>query len=748
MKTVMKINSILIILFVISLTFFNFKNSDSQYWDSWGKNDYSQDIYLKNTGYSGEDLFNMLSNLAQEFEVNIIKHDYLNYDNQTMIVKSIYMADDTDDLFSNDTLKKGTWLSSDNKNNEYLSSSKSYTTKSIGNIFDFLGDDYFEIWTLNKLESERGTLDGDYTIRATNTNSIDQFIAEFSYRSDISINDLTTQNAFSSIGASPIEALCLFGLVASFVLYGLMCLFYGINNSKKIGIMKLIGIKNITIWSDLVISIIKSVAISALVINILIVLLIKNLTMDFLITLFIIQIGFILLIILFSSIVYFIIKSNRISDLIKNRKMQKPIICLSYTVKYTILFVVLIFASCISSSLLKVSDEYTKIEDWKSVGDLAVLVNVNIGDDGASIMQGDLKLSEDFAGYYEYLNSKGAIYALQSVYTPHAQLKSKYIEETDSYDYVDYFNPDLVSVGYSDIVMSVNTNYLKRFPILDEDQNQIVVNENQARTILIPKTRENEADVLIDLYKSAYIADLENIDIRYGVEDNEVPNVEINYVIYEPDPSGYFAFSTEYEDSNYLIKEPIFVVLTDDGITLTEKGNILVQGINAPLKINLEDVSSSEYNNNLLDETSKFNLDDNQLKYMAIEEIFATQIIALELLAKQLSIAIIMLFIIMSGVSYQLTQEIFKVSKQKICVKKLYGYSFFDRYNKLILANVVTVIILGGLAIIIAPNLVQMTINIYSIFIVSILAIIDLLMMLVIIKYFENKSVSQVVKGE
>lgn len=196
MKRLLKINAIIILLFSSLLTYFTFKNNDTIYWNHWGQSDSSKEIYLRNTGYSGEDLFHLLTNLADEELVNIVKTDYLEEGNHTKIVKSIYITNNEDNPMNEITLSKQ-YEGTSNLEHEY------YTTQTLedhdiqAQIMDPFDDDHVEIWTLKRFQEKQGNLEGTYIIRAEQEETIQSFIKELAERSGIPIDELTTQTAFT-----------------------------------------------------------------------------------------------------------------------------------------------------------------------------------------------------------------------------------------------------------------------------------------------------------------------------------------------------------------------------------------------------------------------------------------------------------------------------------------------------------------------------------------------------------------------
>lgn len=749
MKNILKINAVIVILFSSLLIFFDFKNNDSSYWMNWGKTPNSQTIYLRNTGYSGSDLYNMLTNLADENEVNLIKTDYLVFDDEETIVKSIYQRDEKDDLFHQDRILEGVKLTqNDNHTNEYISTKENDKKSCKGIMFDFLNDDNVEIWTLTKFMNERGSLDGDYIIRCTNPRAIETFIRELSNRSGIDEKDLLQQKTFVSIEESPIQVMAKIGIVISVIVFGILSLYYAIDNSKKIGVMKLNAYGNFEIWKELIAPIMEFIIITIVIKDVMMALLLDNITLSFISSITKMDILIMISLLVTSLLIYVIIRRNKISNLVKNKKSIKHILSLTYVVKSLLLLLLIVLTIAIGSGMKYAGDEFDKMKYWDEVSDLAVLVNLETGDDAASIRQGDITLDKDFAQYYDELSSKGAIYTQVVEFSPHVQFKQMFDENTGDLEYVDYFDPTIVPQNYTTLTYKINSNYLHEYPIEDENGNKIKVNNTKERVILIPESKKDEQKQIEEIYKAAYIDEIKAAKRKQGIDTNKKENVEIRSIIYKENKNGYFAFNSRMEESDFKVYEPVFEVLTKDNMTLLEKANCYIQGIDSPLKINLQGTTSKAFNSKIEPLLNKYNLEDNHLKYMTIGEVFATQINSLKNMCRQYAIALCIVLVIMVIITVHLTKLMIDAKKQRYCIQKLYGYTFIDRYKGIILLNIIINMLIAIIALALGPQLIEMETTLLSIEIIISLLIVDLLITIILIRYFENKGIIQIVKGE
>ncbi len=749
MRNVLKINALIVVIFSIVLTLFSYKSTDTSRFVKWGETDNSTFLDLRNSNIKGDELFGILSTLTIEDHVNLVKNDYMKVGDVDTHVKSVLIGDQNDNLFQNDQLKTGAFLTeSTNNQNLYLSTKNENDAECHGVLFDFLNDDSIQIWTLERYKQIRGSVDGNYIVRSSSNENINKFIRDLSTQTGIDSKTLTQQKTFINVISSPIQSVALIGVIGSLITFMLLGVFYAIQNSKAIGVKKLNGHSNFSIWYGLIGDIIYFTLVVTLIINLIIGFMVKGLSLDFVKTVLLIELIVLLLLVISSLFIYIIIKNNKISNLIKNKKTMKPILTLSYVIHCIVFTLVIVFIVSIVHGLHLVNDQLNKLKVFDSVKEYGVLANFETGNDGDSIAQGSDQLENDFEKYYDYLEKdSNNLYISTEKIVPHVMFKTKYNEADGTLTYVDYFDPTTVPQGYVSTNLLVNHNYLNKYPLYDVHHE--LIQPSESRMLLIPESKKDQQQTLENIYKSKYIDEVKS-HLRKNRKDENV-DIDVNFktVIYQPDPKGYFTFSDEYEKDNYVIKDPIFVVVNQNNMTDIEKGAVIVSGINSPLKINMDKQSSDQYNLNNNAILAKFNLDDNHLKYMSIYELFSSEIQSLKTQANQYMIALVFAFIILILVTVQLVKLLIEANKQKYCVQKLYGYKFKDRYFIMLISRVVLNIVLSMIGCkIISQIISDITLTNITYIFITLMIVIDLIIQIVLIHFFENKNVALLVKGE
>ncbi|MDE6475791.1 MAG: DUF1430 domain-containing protein, partial [Erysipelotrichaceae bacterium] len=112
------------------------------------------------------------------------------------------------------------------------------------------------------------------------------------------------------------------------------------------------------------------------------------------------------------------------------------------------------------------------------------------------------------------------------------------------------------------------------------------------------------------------------------------------------------------------------------------------------------------------------------------------------------SIGLLVICMVMIFITGYLSKLFIQAKKQKYCVQRLYGYSFFDRYRVLLFKHIVITLTVMIIAAILSPQIMQLEYSAISMLIIFLLLCLDILILSISIKRYERKSISQIVKGE
>ncbi|MFV0381768.1 MAG: hypothetical protein ACK5KR_06065 [Breznakia sp.] len=746
MKKILRLNVMVIVVLTTFLTYISYKTADSTAWRTWGSNQNAKTIHVRNTNLSNAQLYTILTGAAKENKVNIVKSN-IDFDEKDMlIIKSVFIGKD-EALYNPSALLKGDAITIENTERNMCIATQNQ--KCEGQLFDFLNDDNIEIWTLKKLYASGKTLEGDYSIRAMDVNAIDAYIQQLSQNLNISEKELLAQKNFTIHVEVPLEKISMIVLLMSYLTFAVLCIFYAFNNSKKIGVMKLHGYHNAAIWKELIASIIIDLILMASVTFFILCLALSNLNRDFIFSLVKMMILSLFILLIASGSIYFIIKKNKIGDLIKSKTTNKPLLLINYSVKFIIEVLLLSLIVIFSFSVKDIEYNNRLIKTWDKNGDWAVLQQILMGDDYASFIEGDTKLDEDFAQLYDYLDNEKGIYTLFETIKPHPLFKTEYNAETKTYGYVSYFNPKLVPKNLEFDNFQVNCNYFAYFPLYDLDGEKIMIdNQTSDRLILIPESKMEDAAMFKHVYEAYTINKMESYERKKGEGNTQIAQVHVKTMIYQDNVEGYFTFTSDKNGKDVNVQAPVFDVLTTNNATLLEKSSIRQTGLHSLMKVNVKNRSSEAFNKEMALVLKRLNLADNEVKFIKIREIFALEIMDIREKSLQVMGSLMLVLIAEIFLNANLTKLLIDRNRKKYAIEKLNGLKLFDQYKKLIFGHIVFHSIVSGLVIFTVPKIVHMGLTSLTIMMVLAFVALDMVLTVLLLQILNRKNLIRIVKGD
>lgn len=191
---------------------------------------------------SHDEIYSILKKLLDKFQGNIYFSRTDKNSKKGGVIKYIYLTDLH--YFDNFVLEHGRFLTTNElESDKYLSTVDRDDSAQIGKIMDFAGDDIFEIRTLKSMVEKDTGFDGNAVLQLENTRDIDFFIDELNQ------DGIYCRKEVSTSGPPP-SFMYIFSMVLLMLYIVLLILvFYNILSSyKKIGIYKMFGYKNSTVW--------------------------------------------------------------------------------------------------------------------------------------------------------------------------------------------------------------------------------------------------------------------------------------------------------------------------------------------------------------------------------------------------------------------------------------------------------------------------------------------------------------------
>ena len=257
-------------------------------------------------------------------------------------------------------------------------------------------------------------------------------------------------------------------------------------------------------------------------------------------------------------------------------------------------------------------------------------------------------------------------------------------EEEEIYQYLNKEGSLLVNIEHYSIEenevfakdIQLNPNYLKKFEILDENNQRVLIEESeQKRVLLIPERfkRSNELNKI----KEYYLKELPQYDKR------------LTKIIYIKDNQGIYSFIL---NNPWINDYPILNILTIKNSDAWER-NIFNGDKYPPLKIKTSGHSIEKLNEIL----AKNNMTDNLPSFSPYEKSDMTLIKRLSGSFTYLLISSVLTIFAFTIVCLLTTAYFFQYNNKKFYLLRLNGYSFFKTYESVFL--LVLFELIAGIAI-------------------------------------------------
>ncbi|MED4850462.1 DUF1430 domain-containing protein [Caldifermentibacillus hisashii] len=385
--------------------------------------------------------------------------------------------------------------------------------------------------------------------------------------------------------------------------------------------------------------------------------------------------------------------------------------------KVVVSIIILIIAVNLLTNLTQINQKQNSLNNWSEFQNYGVFYPVKTGNDSSTIREGKYPLDIPTYKLYSYLNQKfHAIYIDSDLYTE------------DSLE---------INAGNNIIkYITVNPNYLNKYPILDTEGNKIEINEENEHTVfLVPEQYKEKEDFNLEYFTSVR-EDRYKLHRDFYNQTDKAKSTKIDFIYMK---SGQEVFSMNpdvMQNNNNNIVDPIIQVMTE--------GNALVPDIhytsssNQTLFIKLINNDSELTYKQLLPKLQEQKLNDNFPYLVQSNEVILSEINDLKLEAKTIGYFLIFMFLILIILLLQNIYLQFERNKFEFFLKKAFGHTFVGKYKKVLLLLLLTDLLefIGGIFLIDS--------SFFIIFIIKVLIELGLVILLII--YFERKNTVQVLK--
>ncbi|TPE69211.1 DUF1430 domain-containing protein [Halalkalibacterium halodurans] len=667
----------------------------------------------------------LLKKAAKKNKVNIIRtvSYYDDKKEKTYTEAYLFLSTNTH-LFEKMNVVKGRGLTIEDMMNldRFISTDETASKDQVGVISNFGGKNTYSIHVLDNVIANY-KYSGLYRVETTSKEQYDEFINDYvSY-----VNDATGENfspeMYTNITRSTkmelnnvidTEIIGIFFVTIMIFTF----LFYLIARTKEISVMKLNGYTIKSICSRIFVQFFTKVFLVSSLIIIPWMFFIEDNSYGFVnkvyITNFII---YVILIVVLTSLCFLYAKNIRIASSIKGKKPIGIVAILNGIFKVVVSIIILIIAVNLLQNLTQINQKQNSLNNWSEFHNYGVFYPVKTGNDSSVIREGKYPLDIPTYKLYSYLNQKfQAIYIDSDIYTE------------DSLE---------INAGNNIIrYITVNPNYLDKYPIFDTEGNKIDINEeNEHAVFLVPEQYKKKEDFNLDYFTSVR-EDRYKLHRDFYNQTDKAKSKKIDFIYMK---SGQKIFSMNPDvmpNNNNNIVDPIIQVMTE--------GNALVPDIhytsssNQTLFIKLINNDSELTYKQLLPKLQEYKLDDNFPYLVQSNEVILSEINDLNSEAKTIGYILLFMFLILIMLLFQNIYLQFERNKFEFFLKKTFGHTFVGKYKKVLLLLLLTNLLefIGGMFLIDS--------SFFIIFIVKVLIELGLVILLII--YFERKNTVQVLK--
>ena len=707
--------SIVSILTSVAFGFY-MKTQDIEFFNTIEMKSNAYKIYVKNSSVAYDEFLQELKSIHSQYGATIIKTDRIYEDGKEIIYKSgVY----TKDFFGGLPVK----LESGRlptTSNEWLASIDTKQENQVGTISDLFNDTPLVIMPLSDFYNSKSTdINGEYTIISSNKNKEDILNALSLFLNE-SKNELVSADYRVAFGEGTIYFLTIILSAILLIIFCLMCVFYPISRLKEISVYKLNGYKAFDIWKKLnkdvlivpIIIFIASIPIQKIVFP----------TMDlfYFIKLSCVQLILFVGAIGLSFLTLITVKRYSISNMLKNFFDFRISLYISYIIKFAI-FVGLVFTiPQLSSEVSRMIKEMQVKEAYQAQEDYVTLASFQLTGDGMqSFMNGTSQFNENLTNMFMDLTKSAKAGFVQSFWydTEGLGLFSSEIKMPNDVDTDTEF-------GY----MLSNDNYYDRLQF-DSSVSKEELFDQDFLVIFAPESmKQKEATLKYFGQTQIYSADS---NIKMSADD-----VCVKY--YKDNRKQIFSESLQLANEDHaFFTNPVFVCLNDKYLKVFS-GYLTTQAISNPVRI----YDSNENKRAINEGIKKYGLELNNLQFKNVLMSGYKEQIQISQSSSIVWVAILLLVICISILSsYYILLTILISRKKEIFVKKILGYSLFNRYKNEFIYFIM-IYIFGLVQIMILSR------SFTSMAIYVLLVLLDILIIFRMIYVKETKQLSTMLKGE
>jgi bacteriocin-associated integral membrane protein len=586
-------------------------------------------------------------------------------------------------------LKSGRWLTPrDTQSTAYfLSTVTTRDPAQVGTLRDFGGNHLVSIRPL-KMAFASLPVAGEYVVESTGLASSQRFLEVLADRvtqGDPSSKQWTAADFGTSAtaggGLQRGFAAVLTGVSYLVVfLTTILLVYFALSEAKRIGVMKLHGLRTLRVWYMLAGRFIVITMLIATLLSLVVAMLVTDTSDRFVVgvAMSLARTFAIMLVASLATCAY--IARVKVSDSVKNRKDTLGAFLFNALVKAGCSILLIVVGVGLWTQSGAIARKQATLANWASTQDYGVFYPVSAGYDAAELKTGlpGPKTAEVFE-LYPVLNRMGSLYIDALSYEPTALAQTTDPQSIRS--------------------ITVNPNYLRAFPLRDAVGRPVDVPEDTSDwVVLVPlKYRDRQAETLAYFQRSRTGG--QGSEAVFQAEEalfkRAAPPHLIHQkvrIIWTANDQRVFSFNPlVFPSEGNIISDPIIQVMTSTNSLGIDRANMASGGGgDDPLKVRLVNADPARTLTLLSPTLKSLKLADNLNYLITVNDFVLRQISDLQQGMKWIALAGIALGIGLLVLVAEHLAIVFDAYARKIVVRRLFGLGFVRTYREFLLLFSVT----------------------------------------------------------
>lgn len=568
----------------------------------------------------------------------------------------------------------GRWLGPDDAGHpeRFLSSIDTGNPDQVGRLADFGGGDDVSVRSLQSAFDSLPVA-GSYVVEPSDSASADTFFRLLATGASSAIGstgafedrDFRGQGQhFLGVEGDPGPLVSIVQLMIVLAT-ALLIAFRVLHRARAVGVMRLQGLGPIAVWYRLIGRLITTVALLSAAVVGSASLLVPNSTVAFAAEVVSSMTRAFAVMLVASGVASAALLLSRASDSIKNRKPTRALFALNALVKTTFTLALIAAGAGLWLQYQLATGERAQLGSWDRARDYAIFYPVSNGNDQLDMESGQEGYSpavvEDL---YPVLDARGALY----------------IDATG----FDALEQSLPPGAFRSV--TVNLNYLRRFPVIGEDGQPIEIsNSTTDWVVLAPVSLRSRAAEIEDWFQRAQ----EGKRVAERAFGGSVPDaitkqgVSIRWVANDQD---IFSFNPVVNsDAGNTIRDPIIEVMTAANSVGMDRANAITGDAEAALKVPLRGADTTALLTSLQPDLRSLKLDDNLRHLVTLDGYVSLEVARIE---NTMGAIIVAGGVLLAGLFYLSAASVAVLAERysrRVVVHRLHGAGFVRRYRETIL---------------------------------------------------------------